>query len=99
MILAGWSLPRLLLARNGIAAELVIGRCEIEFLAPVPGDFRAFCPWPAPSETTRFLARLAERGRGRMDLAPEIHSDGRVAARLAGRYAAIVSESPSRNPR
>lgn len=68
MILAGWSLPRLLLRRRGMAADLVIGRCEMHFVEPVTGALRAFCPWPEPAGVRTFLERLERRGRGRLDL-------------------------------
>ncbi|AKS41302.1 Putative Histone acetyltransferase HPA2/related acetyltransferase [Wenzhouxiangella marina] len=90
MILAGWSLPRLLLRRAGRKADLVIGRCEVRFLKPVAGPFEAVCRWPAADEIEAFLARLDERGRSSMNLAPEILADGEVAARLEARYAALA---------
>ena len=92
MILAGWSLPRLLLRHAGIQAELVIGDCKVQFLEPVRSDFQARCPWPQVPARERFIARLGARGKGRLELAPEIVAGGRVAARLEARYAAIESK-------
>jgi thioesterase domain-containing protein len=89
MILVGWSLPRLLLRRAGIAADLVIGRAETRFLLPVDGPFVAVCDWPEPSSRQRFFDELAERGRGRLALEPRIECRGRVAATLSARYAAL----------
>jgi thioesterase domain-containing protein len=91
MILAGWSLPRLALRRAGLSAELVIGRCEVRFLKPVAGAFRAECDWPPGSEVEAFVERLTSIGRGRLELAPRIVpvDDGEVAARLQARYAAL----------
>lgn len=89
MILAGWSLPRLLLRRRGISADLVIGRCEIQFIAPVSGAYRAVCRWPDEAATTRFFERLAGRGRASLLLEPELHAEGEVAARLSAKYAAL----------
>lgn len=90
MILAGWSLPRLLLRRAGLDADLVIGRCRLQFLVPVTGPFRAVCAWPAPEASGRFLDLLRARGRGRLELAPEIRAGDGVAARLEARYAALA---------
>ncbi|NKI36097.1 thioesterase [Wenzhouxiangella sp. XN79A] len=94
MTLAGWSLPRLALRRAGLAAELVIGRCEVRFLAPVTQDFRAVCDWPAEDAVAEFLDGVRARGKGRLALAPEIVLAGpdgdAVAARLEARYAGLA---------
>ena len=93
MILAGWSLPRLLLRREGLKAELVIGRCELSFLRPVHGPYQAACDWPEPAEQEALLAATAERGKGRLDLAIRATANGEVAASLSARYAALVTSS------
>jgi len=93
MILAGWSLPRLILRRRGIAADLVIGRCEIRFLAPVSGAYTALCRWPPEDEVQSFLERLADRGKGCLLLEPELWADGQLAATLSAKYAALVKPS------
>lgn len=89
MILAGWSLPRLLLRRAEMQAELVIGRSETRFLAPVSGPFQARCRWPATGELDRFIRKLERSGRAGMTLEPEIVAAGGVAATLSARYAAL----------
>ena len=89
MILAGWSLPRLLMRRAGLKAELVIGRCEIRFLRPVGGAFQATCPWPDAADCERFIRRLRQSGKASLTLDPEIRADGEVAARLSAKYAAL----------
>lgn len=90
MILAGWSLPRLLLHRHNLTAELVIGRCEVRFLKPVRQAFTASCAWPEPSAIETFVHGLREQGKGRIELAPEIRAGQELAARLSARYAAIT---------
>lgn len=89
MILAGWSLPRLLLRRAGIEADLVIGRCEVRFLKPVEGDFCVRCDWPEAASQAAFIDQIRARGRGKLELAPECVIDSEVAATLAARYAAL----------
>lgn len=89
MILAGWALPRLLLKRAAIRAELVIGRCETRFLAPVRGDFRALCAWPPVSDGRRFAERVEEKGRASVLLEPRIETADGVAATLVAKYAAL----------
>lgn len=92
MILAGWSLPRLLLKRHALKAELVIGRCELQFLAPVHSAYSAVCRWPAESALDDFLSGLRERNKGRLDLTAEIQAGGQTAATLRARYAALASQ-------
>jgi thioesterase domain-containing protein len=90
MILAGWSLPRLLLKHQTTAAELVIGRCELRFLKPVRGPYSAVCDWPEPEAQRQFLQRLAEQGKGRLDMTARIFAGDEVAASLQARYAALT---------
>ena len=96
MILAGWSLPRLLMRRAELKAELVIGRCEIRFTRPVDGAFTALCPWPAADDCERFVRRLAHSGRASLVLAPEIRADGELAATLSAKYAALGNSGNSK---
>lgn len=89
MILAGWSLPRLLLRRESLLAELVIGRCDVCFTAPVPGDFVAVCAWPDAGAVAAFVESVRAGDRGRLELAPRILAGSDVAATLEARYAAL----------
>jgi thioesterase domain-containing protein len=89
MILAGWSLPRLLMRREHIEADLVIGRCEIRFLLPVKTGFDVACDWPDKVACDQFISDLRNKGRGRLQLEPRVLVDGEVAARLSARYAAL----------
>ncbi|MFU8830849.1 MAG: YiiD C-terminal domain-containing protein [Wenzhouxiangella sp.] len=89
MILAGWSLPRLLLKRHGQEADLVIGRCEIRYLKPVKGGFDVECDWPEKSACDLFIADLAAKDRSRLPLEARVVVDGEVAATLSARYAAL----------
>ena len=89
MILAGWALPRLLLRRAGVPADLVIGRCEVRFLSPVTTEFSVRCAWPEPALRAKFVEQVRCRGRGKLELAPECMADDAVAATLSARYAAL----------
>jgi len=99
LILAGWSLPRLILRREGRAADLVIGRCELRFLIPVDGGFKAVARWPDSAQIDAFLKRLDERGKAAFAMSPEVRVADRVAASLSARYAALVKPSNERGPR
>ena len=89
MILAGWSLPRLLLNRENLDADLVIGRCEIRFLLPVKSGFEVVCDWPETAACEQFIDGLRSSSRGRLQLEPRVLVDGEVAATLSARYAAL----------
>jgi len=91
MILAGWSLPRLLLRQHDVRADLVIGRCDLRFVAPVHGPYSAHCRWPQVSDLEKFVLQTRERGKARLDLAAEIRADGQLAATLEARYAALAN--------
>jgi len=91
LILAGWSLPRLLLHRAGIAANLVIGHCELRFLLPVDGDFEVRCHWPNAAVADGFVRKLEASDRAGMTLQPEAVFRGQVAATLSAKYAALRS--------
>ena len=96
MILAGWSLPRLLLRRSGTKADLVIGRCELRFLKPVHGPYSAVCDWPERETQEAFLEGIATQGKGRLDLLVTVLADNEVAASLQARYAALSTLSDHR---
>ncbi|MGK7295994.1 MAG: YiiD C-terminal domain-containing protein [Candidatus Wenzhouxiangella sp. M2_3B_020] len=89
MILAGWSLPRLLLRRSDLSADLVIGRCEVRFSAPVTGDFAVDCDWPDAEALVAFVDAVRDSGRGRLALMPRVVVGPEVAASLEARYAAL----------
>jgi len=97
MILAGWSLPRLLLRRADLQAELVIGRCEVRFLKPVTGPMRAECDWPDPVQSQAFIRDLGRKRKASLSLEPRLcTTDDALAATLQARYAALTgSAGPS----
>jgi len=90
MILAGWSLPRLLLRRLELDADLVIGRCQLKFSSPVTGPFTACCDWPAQDSIEAFIERFGRAGRSSLELAPVVRQNDRAAASLEARYAALT---------
>jgi len=97
MILAGWALPRLLLRRQSLGADLVIGRCELRFSAPVCGHYSARCDWPDQAALEDFVERTRNTGRGRLDLTAAIYSEDQLAASLQARYAALVATNKQKD--
>ena len=88
-ILAGWSLLHLRLQAVGGSWRIVIQRNTVDYLAPAESDFEAECAAPDPASWERFLTMVDGRGRGRVDLAARVRSNGVVAAIFAGRYVAM----------
>jgi len=90
-ILAGWSWLLARLADRRPVPRLVIQEETVEYLAPIDAAFEAVCPAPADSAWLRFVRALDQRGRGRLALAAEVTSAGRIAARFRGLYVAIAA--------
>jgi thioesterase domain-containing protein len=91
-ILAGWSWLHARLATVTPPARLVIQRQEMDCLAPVTDAFEAVCCAPSEAAWQLFSRALAERGRGRLELAAEVRCRGEVAARFRGLYVAVAGE-------
>jgi len=89
MLLAGWSLPRLLMRGHSLRGDLVIGRCEVRFSTPVRDALCAECDWPDAAACDAFTNRLRRGERARLVLTPRIVVGGEVAASLLARYAAL----------
>lgn len=93
-MVTGWALLHLAMRRASLSAQLVIQRSEIDYVAPVAGDFFASSrlskdAWPA------FVAALQKRGRGRITVQTEIRAAASahaapVAALHRGRYVAVA---------
>jgi thioesterase domain-containing protein len=89
-ILAGWSWLLARLADRSPVPRLVIQEETVEYLAPIDAAFEAICAAPAETAWRRFERALDERGRGRLGLAADVTSEGRIAARFRGLYVAIA---------
>lgn len=89
---AAWCLTVLRLAAEGIDARVVIQREEMEFVAPVDGDFTVRAWSPAPDAWEAFRTTLARRRRARIRVEAVAERDGRVGARLAGWFVAFADQ-------
>ena len=90
-VLAAWSTLHLRLEAEGIANQLVIHRSQIEYLAPIAGEFSAVARlddthWPS------FKHMLERRGKARLNVVAELMFAGKVAARLDGEFVAIAEQ-------
>lgn len=90
-VLAAWSALHLRLEAEAIDCQLVIHRSQIDYLAPIAGDFTASATldeagWPG------FAHMLSRRGKARLTVVAELMLGGQVAARLTGEFVAIVEK-------
>lgn len=85
--LSGWALTTLILHEAGeTAAQVAVGRAELDYRRPVRERLLARCPRPAPEAVTAFLAGYRERGKSHWKLQAEILSGGEPAVRLLGSF-------------
>ena len=88
-ILAAWTQLHFTLRQAGIAERIVIQRNQIEYLAPIVGDFEAVCPaLPAPA-LARLLKMFHRLGRARTGMTVELRCADQVVARFHGDYVAV----------
>ncbi|GGO79768.1 thioesterase [Marinobacterium nitratireducens] len=87
--ICGWSLITLLLREQGLECDLVIADSQLDYRAPVDGDFCACTELPDSQAVDAFFKRLHDRGRAPLPLCIEVRQGGRVAMRMQGRYVAI----------
>jgi thioesterase domain-containing protein len=91
-LLSGWGWLHARLAAVAPATGLVIQRQETDYLLPIDDAFEAVCSAPSEVAWQRFAQALAERGRGRLELACEIRCRGQLAATFRGLYVATARE-------
>ena len=85
-ILTGWALCTHILDEHELDADLVVGKAEISYRAPVQGDLE--CHSSATVEQREsFLQGVRERGKGRLSL--EISVGDLPQARLQATFVAI----------
>jgi thioesterase domain-containing protein len=88
--LAGWGVTLVAAAGHG-SPRVVIGACQMRFLAPVEGELIATAAWPDPGTVAAFRTRLATEGRARLVVAVDIGTLGEsAAARFSGEFVARV---------
>lgn len=87
-VLTCWGMVYLRTRERGIDGDLVVSKGEIEYRAPVAGEFfSAVCEAPAAGEWETFFRTAETHGRARIALASRIDHEGRAAVRFRGEYA------------
>jgi len=87
--LCGWAMVTLYLREQGRDCDVMIRDSQLQYLAPVTGDFAAVTSLPEESELTTFMSYMDTKGRGRMSLEVEVRQGDVVAMKLSGAYVAI----------
>ena len=90
MTLAAWGLVDSRLRGDGIVAEVYVADSRIRYLAPLLADLEAHAQFAPDTDWEAFRRCLLGRGKARIALLAEVHApDGRVAATLEARFAAL----------
>jgi thioesterase domain-containing protein len=90
MTLAAWGLVVSRLRFDGLTAEVFVADSRIRYLVPLVADLEAHAQFAPDTDWEGFLRCLVGRGKGRVSLLAEVHApDGRVAATLEARFAAL----------
>lgn len=89
-ILSAWTLAHVGLRARGVEGRIVIQRSTTEYIAPITGEFEAFCPAPSAEDWERFVSAVARRGRGRLRLHAQVTCGGETAAEFHGLYVALT---------
>ena len=90
-ILSCWSLVWVRLLEDAPGHRIVIHRSEVEYQAPIHGEFLAVAEAPSGDRWTRFVEVLRRKGRARIHLDALVSSpDGDVCAVFHGHYVALA---------
>lgn len=95
-VLAAWTWLHLALREAGFTARVVIQRNQMEYLAPIDGDFTAHCAGLAPAEFERHVRTLRRHGKARAKLTSELRLHDRVVAEFVGEYVAMITPPADR---
>jgi thioesterase domain-containing protein len=90
-ILAAWSYLHCALGGAGTGRRIVIQSNSIEYLAPVTGDFDAYCRAPAADRWAHFDRTLARRQRARLELDAELTVGEQLVAQFRGQYVVLLT--------
>ncbi len=88
-ITAGWAFIRMRLEPG--TSQLVIHKCEMEFIRPITADFEAICHAPRDGTWHRFERRVAEKGKSRITLKVDVLCKGELACVMNANYAIVTA--------
>ena len=90
-VLSCWSLVSSTLKDAGFNFDYVVVQDgQMEYFAPVTGDFDAESSWRSESEKSKFFQTVSKKGLGRATLTSIVRSRNQECARLEARFAVQV---------
>lgn len=84
--LAGWGLLQLKMAEENLNCNTVIAGGDVEYTAPVFGDFSCECSFPDKVVYDVFLEKLNNKSRASLQLEPLILCQNKVSMKFNGHY-------------
>jgi thioesterase domain-containing protein len=88
--LAAWALAHERIRQDaGLDVHVVIQRSSMEYLEPAAVEVEAECTAPSDEEWKRLLRSLRRWGKGRIQLAVELHAQGKVVGSFQGDFVAL----------
>lgn len=87
--LAAWSLIHTRLVSAGLASRLVIQRSNMQYDAPIAGEFRARAFAPTEQTWDDFLRMLRKKGRARIVISAALEYEGQSVGRFEGEFVAL----------
>lgn len=94
-LLAAWTLLHVRLKSAGLPAQLVVQRCNMEYLRPIRSAFTATATLTDPDSWEAFAALLTRRGRARITVTSRLEDPSNPAAVLTGEFVAMTQSSGS----
>lgn len=88
-VLSCWSLVTYTIQESPFEADyIVIQDSQIDYKAPIDGDFEAESRWESEAAKEKFFSSLERRGLARVTLKSEVRVNGKVCAVFTGRFVA-----------
>jgi len=89
--LAAWALAHeRIREESGLDVHVVIQRSSMEYLEPAATEVHAECVAPPDKQWDRLLRSVRRWGRGRIQLAVQLHADGAIVGSFEGEFVALV---------
>jgi thioesterase domain-containing protein len=97
-ILSAWSLLHTRLHAEKIRCRLVIQRKNVEYGAPILGDFTASARLTDPADWAPFLRMFSRRGRARIAVSSTLESGGELVGHFQGEFVAMAPDASPLDP-
>lgn len=92
-VLSCWALVTSILEHEEMPVSYVVVQdSQIDYLAPISGDFEAVSAWESEGALQKFLSTLKRRGLARVRLTSKVCFKGETCAVLSARFAAQIDK-------